>query len=355
MLGLSRAGRGLVGRAGRGLVGRAGRGARGPSGAPLRGGAAEGSGRGLAVGPPGAAVRVAAAEGFGRGLWAARALRAGERVLEESPVTSSPPAGATGGAPRVCWGCLRALGARPGAEAGGRAFCGETCAAEAGRWSLGRGPAVSPEEQGFEQLCGPGGAGTLPLLALRLARACARGRHAPSVLDPLCFADVPAASSEAAWAEPFEAACAVLAAEEPGGAPAWFDFAWWSGVLGRLHVNTFRVDALGVADFASLRAVAAAEAAGGAGGAGGLGGGGGNGTAAYVVASFLNHSCEPPLVQSFAGGDHRISFTAARDIAEGEQLFTAYVDVEAPREARRGHLKWAYGFDCSCPKCLDGD
>ena len=91
------------------------------------------------------------------------------------------------------------------------------------------------------------------------------------------------------------------------------------------------------------------------GGAGGLGGGSGNGTAAYVVASFLNHSCEPPLVQSFAGADHRISFTAARDIAEGEQLFTAYVDVEAPREARRGRLKWAYGFDCACPKCLDGD
>jgi import receptor subunit TOM20 len=98
--------------------------------------------------------------------------------------------------------------------------------------------------------------------------------------------------------------------------------------------------------------MAAGEAAGGA---GDLGGGAGNGTAAYVVSSFLNHSCEPPLAQSFAGGDHRISFTAARDIAEGEQLFTAYVDVEAPREARRGRLKWAYGFDCSCPKCLDGD
>ena len=334
MLGLARAGLGLAGRG-------------------ARGGAAGGSRRGLAGGGGGgAAVRVAAAEGFGRGLWAARALRAGEPVLEESPVASSPPAGAAGVAPRVCWGCLRALGARPGAEAGGRAFCGEACAAEAGRWSLGRGATVSPEEQRFEQLCGPGGAGTLPLLALRLARACARGRHAPSVLNPLCFADVPAASSEAAWAEPLEAARAVLAAEEPGGAPAWFDFAWWSGVLRRLHVNTFRVDALGVADFASLRAMAAGEAAGGA---GDLGGGAGNGTAAYVVSSFLNHSCEPPLAQSFAGGDHRISFTAARDIAEGEQLFTAYVDVEAPREARRGRLKWAYGFDCSCPKCLDGD
>ena len=346
---LARLGLGL----GLGRAGRAGRGARGPAGGAGRGPAAEGSGRGLAGTPPGAAVRVAAAEGFGRGLWAAQALRAGERVLEESPVASSPPAGgAGGGAPRVCWGCLRALGARPGAEVGGRAFCGEPCAAEARRWSLGRGAAVGAEERRFEELCGPGGAGTLPLLALRLARACARGRHAPAVLDPLCFADVPAASSEAAWTEPFEAARAVLAAEEPGGAPAWFDFAWWAGVLGRLHVNTFRVDALGVADFASLRAMAAGGAPGGA---GGLGGGSGNGTAAYVVASFLNHSCEPPLVQSFAGADHRISFTAARDIAEGEQLFTAYVDVEAPREARRGRLKWAYGFDCACPKCLDGD
>ena len=97
-------------------------------------------------------MRVAAAEGFGRGLWAAQALRAGERVLEESPVASSPPAGgAGGGAPRVCWGCLRALGARPGAEVGGRAFCGEPCAAEARRWSLGRGAAVGAEERRFEE------------------------------------------------------------------------------------------------------------------------------------------------------------------------------------------------------------
>ena len=48
----------------------------------------------------------------------------------------------------------------------------------------------------------------------------------------------------------------------PGGRLRFDDRSLISGVLGRLHVNPFRVDALGVADFASLRAMAAGEAAG---------------------------------------------------------------------------------------------
>ena len=311
--------------------------------------------RGAARGTAGSSptVRVAEAGGFGRGLWAARALRSGELVLEESPVASSPPALEGGG--RVCWGCLRAIGSAPSAEAGGRTFCGEPCAAEARRWYLGPDlESTGAEERRFEELCGRGGAGTLPLLVLRLARSVARGKHPPSVLDPLCFAAVPEASSHAAWAEPFEAARAVLSAETPGGAPNFFDFPWFAGVLGRLHVNSFRVDALGVADWKSLLAAAGRE--GGEGGVFDLPDPGrGNGTAAYLVASFLNHSCEPSLVQTFPGGDHRVRFTAARDIAEGEQLFTSYIDQDAPRAARREKLSWAYGFDCACPKCLDGD
>jgi len=209
-------------------------------------------------------VRVAEAGGFGRGLWAARTLRSGEVVLEESPVASSPPALEGGG--RVCWGCLRAVGSAPGAEVGGRAFCGEPCAAEARRWYLGPDlESTGAEERRFEELCERGGAGTLPLLVLRLARSVARGKHPPSVLDPLCFAAVPEASSRAAWAEPFEAARAVLSAETPGGAPNFFDFPWFAGVLGRLHVNSFRVDALGVADWKCLLAAAGCVGAEGGG------------------------------------------------------------------------------------------
>lgn len=332
------------GAAGRALP-RGGGGDAGLGRALFRRGAARGSGESAP------AVRVGEAGGFGRGLWAARALPAGEVVLEESPVASSPPA--LGGGGRVCWGCLRAISAAPGAEVGGRAFCGEPCAAEARRWYLGGPESVGAEERRFEELCGRGGAGTLPLLVLRLARSVARGKYPPSVLDPLCFAAVPEASSNAAWAEPFDAARAVLSAETPGGAPSFFDFPWFAGVLGRLHVNSFRVDALGVADWKSL--LAAAGRGGAEGGFNLPDPGRGNGTAAYLVASFLNHSCEPSLEQTFPGGDHRVRFTAARDIAEGEQLFTSYIDQNLSRGARREKLSWAYGFDCACPKCLDGD
>ena len=44
---------------------------------------------------------------------------------------------------------------------------------------------------------------------------------------------------------------------------------------------------------------------------------------------------------------------AARDIAAGEQLCIAYLDVDLPVERRQEKLSFGYGFTCACPRCLE--
>ena len=44
---------------------------------------------------------------------------------------------------------------------------------------------------------------------------------------------------------------------------------------------------------------------------------------------------------------------AARDIAAGEQLCIAYLDVDLPVERRQEKLLFGYGFSCACPRCLE--
>ena len=77
------------------------------------------------------------------------------------------------------------------------------------------------------------------------------------------------------------------------------------------------------------------------------------GSAAYLLASMLNHSCEPNLDISFPGNNAVAAFTAARDIARNEQLTISYVDAGQGVAQRRRALEFGYGFTCRCPRCLE--
>ncbi|GLC55857.1 hypothetical protein PLESTB_001036400 [Pleodorina starrii] len=125
------------------------------------------------------------------------------------------------------------------------------------------------------------------------------------------------------------------------------DVEWFVGVMARLHLNVFQVhNPLAGADPSDLAAAAAALVSGTAGGAS-------SGSAVYQLASLFNHSCEPTLELSFPSLDATAAFTAARDIAPGEELCVSYLDVGLPYAARRRHLEWSYGFVCGCARCRE--
>lgn len=78
------------------------------------------------------------------------------------------------------------------------------------------------------------------------------------------------------------------------------------------------------------------------------------GSAAFLLASMLNHSCEPSLSVSWPHNNAVARFTAARDIAAHEQLTISYIDAEQGAAQRQATLRFAYGFACSCPRCREG-
>lgn len=69
----------------------------------------------------------------------------------------------------------------------------------------------------------------------------------------------------------------------------------------------------------------------------------------YLVYSHLNHNCEPNVRYNTEGG--RVTVYASRDIDEGEQLFTTYVDPTWGVDQRRETLRVNWGFLCECGRC----
>jgi len=89
-------------------------------------------------------------------------------------------------------------------------------------------------------------------------------------------------------------------------------------VLARLHLNTFKVDAVLPLDWGNAYAAAAAM----------LQADGSSGSALYLLASLFNHSCEPCVNVTFPNNDGTAVYTAARRISAGEQLFITYTDTQ---------------------------
>ncbi|XP_076941726.1 methyltransferase FGSG_00040-like [Bidens hawaiensis] len=73
-----------------------------------------------------------------------------------------------------------------------------------------------------------------------------------------------------------------------------------------------------------------------------------HGVGLWVLASFINHSCNPNA-KRFHIGDHVIVH-ASRDIKEGEEITLGYFDVFAPLKTRKEMGK-NWGFDCQCKRC----
>ena len=67
------------------------------------------------------------------------------------------------------------------------------------------------------------------------------------------------------------------------------------------------------------------------------------GVGCYPVASMMNHSCTPNCAQTFVG--KRLVVRCLRDIAPGEELTIAYVELGAPRAERSASLRAHYHFD----------
>jgi hypothetical protein len=77
----------------------------------------------------------------------------------------------------------------------------------------------------------------------------------------------------------------------------------------------------------------------------------GNGTAVYALPSLLNHECDPSVNAVWAHGDARLTLSARRDVAAGEELRITYIDASEPVNVRRNSLRYAYGFICGCTAC----
>ncbi|XP_073300664.1 methyltransferase FGSG_00040 [Primulina huaijiensis] len=69
----------------------------------------------------------------------------------------------------------------------------------------------------------------------------------------------------------------------------------------------------------------------------------------WVLASFVNHSCDPNIRRLHIG-DH-VVVHASRDIKAGEELTFAYFDVLLPMNNRREIAAMNWGFNCRCKRC----
>ncbi len=93
-----------------------------------------------------------------------------------------------------------------------------------------------------------------------------------------------------------------------------FDSTRWHDLLGILHINTFRLE---------------------------------HGSAIFAGASMINHSCAPNT--AYGEGN---AFVAVLPLQEGEEVTVTYCDLDMPTPERKGFLSWNYGFDCTCPRCM---
>ena len=79
-----------------------------------------------------------------------------------------------------------------------------------------------------------------------------------------------------------------------------------------------------------------------------------SGVATYLEYTLLNHMCKPNC--GWEGENGNMSVFAFQDIDSNSQLGISYLSFRYNinlREIRRNELKTAFGFDCSCPLCLE--
>jgi len=70
------------------------------------------------------------------------------------------------------------------------------------------------------------------------------------------------------------------------------------------------------------------------------------GTSFDIVASLMNHSCDPNVFVVFEGNELRVR--PIRNLVAGEELVQCYTDVDMDVLIRRKTLKSEYFFHCGC-------
>ncbi|KAF2023778.1 SET domain-containing protein [Setomelanomma holmii] len=73
------------------------------------------------------------------------------------------------------------------------------------------------------------------------------------------------------------------------------------------------------------------------------------GTSLDIVASLINHSCDPNTFVVFEGGELRVR--PIRKISAGEEITQCYTDIDMDVLIRRSVLKSEYFFHCCCARC----
>lgn len=79
------------------------------------------------------------------------------------------------------------------------------------------------------------------------------------------------------------------------------------------------------------------------------------------TSSYLSHSCVPSAKISFPKNNANLHLIALEDIAKGQEITVAYVDVaqvkgEEPsqsRQRRRAELARGWKLGCACPRCVE--
>ncbi|XP_036232017.2 SET domain-containing protein SmydA-8 isoform X2 [Bactrocera oleae] len=74
--------------------------------------------------------------------------------------------------------------------------------------------------------------------------------------------------------------------------------------------------------------------------------------ALFALAGLMNHNCTPNVSHHFENAQ-TIVVTAARDIAQGEELTATYTKILWSTFARQLFLRGTKHFICSCKRCLD--
>eukprot|EP00668_Euglena_longa_P000247 GGOE01000333.1.p1 GENE.GGOE01000333.1~~GGOE01000333.1.p1 ORF type:complete len:325 (+),score=75.25 GGOE01000333.1:447-1421(+) len=74
----------------------------------------------------------------------------------------------------------------------------------------------------------------------------------------------------------------------------------------------------------------------------------------YPTGALVNHSCAPTCVVMYDPATHVQTFRCLRDVAVGEEITHAYLDIALPRPLRRSKLHQQYQFQCVCPSCGEG-
>ena len=285
------------------------------------------------------AAEVRALDNKGRGVVALRPLGAGTLALAEEPFASH-----RGLITGVCNFCLKKLPVEQSrvhtCKHTGEEYCSAMCKNRA--WTrFGRTLKAVPQAT-LQQRCAEYRI-KFPLLALRMA-ASSLSRGFASYWEPvsaLCAATVEGDHTDGIpqdWHEEYNLLAEAMREGVAGDIEAVLeqalDASWYARLMGRLHLNSFRVYSGTAADVQNA-----------------------NGSALYLLGSMFNHSCDPNVRVDFPHGDHRAHFVLTRAVEANEELCVSYIAAEQERmtaEQRQSALMFSHGFDCAS-SCSCGD